>query len=124
MFFARSGLVGLSELNKSEKESKVRRPRPSRRPRMAALSLAVAIAVPAALSCCADSALAQEPANQNQPAMTTGELLRMGVSQYDKGQYEESLATLTQIKPEDLSEKDQRTLSSARAKAETASNAR
>src|SRR5439155_12572895 len=69
-------------------------------------------------------ARAQEGATNNQPAMTTGELLRVGIEQYNKKQYEVALSTLQQIKPEDLSESDRKTLATYLQNAEAAANQR
>src|SRR5258708_4192707 len=72
-----------------------------RRRRIAVLGLAVAVTTPAGLF---DAQRTYAQVNTAQPpAMTSGEILRQGVDQLNKSQFEESLATLRHIKTEDVS---------------------
>src|SRR5437870_5056689 len=101
MFFGRLGVKTYFQASERAAETK-RKVRTVRRRRLAALSLAVAVTSVVGVSGLTNSTLnsansawarAQEGATNNQPAMTTGELLRMGVDQYNKKQYEEALST-------------------------------
>src|SRR5207248_7056371 len=120
-----------------------------RRQRAGMIALAVAVASPAnlitALSTCAAEAPtaaggkdeSYRPAAAprpfvgiipallaEQPKASDSDLLKQGIDQFGKGQYEESLATLQQIKPDGLNPEEKRAYQSTIKDAESAANER
>ena len=68
--------------------------RRSQRPRnLAALSLAVAVAAPVAMSAWSRLHIGEPVLAVQQPALAPADALRQGITQYRNGQYEEAVAT-------------------------------
>ncbi|HVT90213.1 MAG TPA: hypothetical protein VHD56_15280 [Tepidisphaeraceae bacterium] len=91
----------------------------------------VALAVSAA--CLVDvSHLQAQPADaapvlalaEQQPAMTNHDRLAKAITEYRNGQYEESLADLQQVQPDQLGDRDHRDLNEYMARADSAANQR
>ena len=64
------------------------------------------------------------PLNLQAEAASDTDLLKQGISQYKKGQFEDAKATLAQVNAANLSEGDQKKLSSAQADVEKSLEAR
>jgi general secretion pathway protein D len=92
--------------------------------RIAALSLAVAVAAPVALTAY-NRLLAGRPILAVQaPQLSPPDQLREGVRQYRNGQYEEAVTTLQAVNADALSESDKRSLYDTLSKADSGAAAR
>src|SRR4051812_35991715 len=111
---------------------------------MAMLSLAVTVASPLNYGALSLTARAQTPAPAaadsatnrrpfigvvpaflaEQPKAGDADLLRQGVDQYSRGQYEEALGTLQQVKPDTLAAEERKTFDATIRDAESAANER
>lgn len=111
MFFGRYG-------QKPSVESQSRNANAKRRRRVAAFSIAAAVALPAGVV-----ELAKLYAQDVQPA-SSQELLTQGQQQLANHQYEEALATLKQVQRPNLSDSDRKKYDSALGKAQTAADGR
>src|SRR4051812_15292953 len=99
----------------------------SRRSRkLAAISLACAIAAPAALTVISRLHAAETAPilAVQQPALAPTDALKEGIRQYRNGQYEESVATLQSINSDALSDADKRTLFQTLGQADSAAAGR
>jgi general secretion pathway protein D len=112
--------------------------------RAAILALAVAAVAPASVWATSASAAAPAPADDtfrpavaprpfvgvvpaflaDQPKASDADLLRQGLDQYSKAQYEEALATLQQVKPDALNAEQKKSYDSVFKDAESAANER
>ena len=97
--------------------------------RLACLGFAVAVALPYGSGQISrlyadDSATAPSPNPNTPPNLSNTDLLKLGITQYDSGQFEEADATLQQVDPKALSDQDRRTLVDALSKADEAANQR
>lgn len=94
--------------------------------RTAALALAAALTVGGSLAnwVPAEEAPALPVLAFEQPQMSNQDLLKLGNDQFNNKQYEEAVATLQQVKAEELNEADRQNLQQVLAKAEAAATQR
>jgi general secretion pathway protein D len=101
-----------------------------RRKRLTSLGLAVAVVLPNGLTglsrlFAGEAAVPASPlSSTTQPTMTNGQLLEQGISQFNKGQYEESVATLQSVDSKSLSDTAHKTVVDTLAKATEAASDR
>ena len=99
-----------------------------RRTKLACLGLAASMALPSGLSnfsrLYADAPADGSGPQDSQANPSTADLLKLGIDEYNQGQYEESVATLQEVNVKSLSEQDRQTWLSILAKANEAATQR
>ncbi|MGD0542151.1 MAG: hypothetical protein ABSB33_11585, partial [Tepidisphaeraceae bacterium] len=98
-----------------------------RRKRLACLGLAASMSLPSGVAKFSQLyADASEPSGSRGPATqpANADLLKLGIDQYNQGQYEDSLATLQEVEIKSLSQQDRQTLVSVLGKAGEAATER
>ena len=95
-----------------------------RRKKLACLGLAATMALPSSLSnfsrLYADQSTGGSGSPDSQTKPSNADLLKLGIDQYNHGQYEESVATLQEVNVKSLSDQDRQTLVGILSKANEA----